>query len=170
MSGLQIAKRVAWVVAFGVGFGLALAAMADRSVPAGKEAKRPPVLKSKIVRWTEASPIKGDWGEMRTYYKGETSGTRDVFAAVAVVEPGKAVHRAHRHVEEEYLIINEGSGVWHLDGKESPARKGDMLYVEPWVFHGLTNTGDKPLVFTVIKFNSKGIELPSRPDSGKDER
>ena len=72
MSGLQIAKRVAWVVAFGLGFSLALAAMADRSVAAGKQAKRPPVLKSKIVPWTEASPIKGDWGEMRTYFKGQT--------------------------------------------------------------------------------------------------
>ena len=134
-------------------------------------ATRPAVLPSQVVSWEEAASQshKADWGEMRTYFRGETFGTKDAFAAVAVVEPGKAVHRAHRHVEEEYLIVDEGSGTWQLGGKTFPAHKGDMLYVEPWVYHGLTNTGDTPLVFTVIKFNSKGVELPPRPDSGKDE-
>jgi mannose-6-phosphate isomerase-like protein (cupin superfamily) len=147
-----------------------LASPAEREKPAAKPTTRPAVLSSGVTSWKDASSHRGDWGEMRTYFQGDTLGTKDAFAAVAVVEPGKAVHRAHRHVEEEYLIVNEGSGVWQLGEKSFPARKGDMLYVEPWVFHGLTNTGDKPLVFTVIKFNSKGIELPPRPDNGKDEK
>lgn len=147
---------------------LALTLFASPSESAGPST-RPSAIQSKIVAWKDASSHKGDWGEMRTYFRGETLGTKNAFSAVAVVAPGKAVHRAHRHVEEEYLVINEGSGVWQLGDKTFPARKGDMLYVEPWVYHGLTNTGDNPLVFTVIKFNSKGIELPPRPDSRKDE-
>lgn len=130
---------------------------------------RPATFPSEVVTWEDAESLEGDWGEMRMYYRGESFGTKEVLAAVAVVEPGKAVHRAHRHVEEEYLLINEGTGVWRLGEKTFPANKGDMLYVEPWVYHGLTNTGDKPLVFTVIRFNSRGIDLPPRPDDGKDE-
>jgi mannose-6-phosphate isomerase-like protein (cupin superfamily) len=148
---------------------LALAVLV--SPPPGVGAStRPAIIRSKVVARKDASSHKADWGEMRTYFTGETLGTKDAFAAVAVVAPGKAVHRAHRHVEEEYLVINEGSGVWQLGDKTFPAAKGDMLYVAPWVFHGLTNTGDRPLVFTVIKFSGKGIPLPPRPDSGKDER
>ncbi len=149
--------------------GLATLVMSESS-SGGAATSRPAVLESKVTCWEDASSHKADWGQMRTFFRGETVGTKDVLVAMAVVEPGKAVHRAHRHAEEEYLIINEGTGIWQLGEKSFPAHKSDVLYVEPWVFHGLTNTGEKPLVFTVVRFNSKGIQVPARPDAGKDER
>ncbi len=103
------------------------------------------------------------WGEMRTYFTGETYGTTNMFTAVAVVKPGEAVHPAHRHAEEEFLAVSEGTGVWHLNGQELPARKGDVLYVEPWVFHGLVNTGSVPLTFFVVRWNNQGIAPPPAP-------
>jgi mannose-6-phosphate isomerase-like protein (cupin superfamily) len=134
---------------------------------AAKPKQRP--LKSGVVAFDEARLHRADWGEMRFYYTGETFGTKNVLTAVATVKPGEAVHRAHRHAEEEYLVVAEGSGTWSLDGKEFPAKRGDVLYTEPWVYHGLTNTGDKPLVFLVVRFNGKGVELPPRPDDRPDE-
>ena len=125
---------------------------------------------SGIVSFDDAKTNQADWGEMRRYFTGETAGTKDVLTAVAVVKPGKAVHRAHRHAEEEYLILVEGSGTWSLDGKESPAKRGDILYAEPWVYHGLTNTGSEQLVFVVVRFNSKGVKIPPRPDNRPDEQ
>jgi mannose-6-phosphate isomerase-like protein (cupin superfamily) len=130
----------------------------------------PKPLKSGVVRFDDAKAQQADWGEMRRYFTGETAGTKDVLTAVAIVKPGKAVHRAHRHAEEEYLILAEGSGTWSLDGKESPAKRGDILYAEPWVYHGLTNTGTEPVVFVVVRFNSKGIKVPPRPDNRPDEQ
>ena len=127
-------------------------------------------LKSKIVTFEEARSTRADWGEMRRYFTGETFGTKDVLTAVAIVEPGKSVHKAHRHAQEEYLIVAEGSGTWSLDGKESPANRGDVLYAEPWVYHGLTNTGDKPLIFVVVRYNAKGVKPPPRPDDRPDEQ
>jgi mannose-6-phosphate isomerase-like protein (cupin superfamily) len=100
---------------------------------------------------------------MRTYFRGETRGTTNAFVAIAVVRPGQAVHPAHRHAEEEYLVITEGSGRWHLDGKEFPATKGDVLYASPWIMHGLVNTGDTPLTFFVAKWSSKGVAAPPAP-------
>jgi mannose-6-phosphate isomerase-like protein (cupin superfamily) len=47
---------------------------------------------------------------MRRYFIGETADTKDVLTAVAIVKPGKGVHRAHRHAQEEYLILVKGSG------------------------------------------------------------
>lgn len=130
---------------------------------------RSPKLKSQVVRWEDAASRINDWGEFRTYFTGETFGTKNVLTAVAVVEPGKAVHRAHRHAEEEYLVVVEGAGTWSLDGKEFPAQKGDILYTEPWVYHGLTNTGDTQLIFLVVRYNSKGVELPPKPDDRPNE-
>ncbi len=127
------------------------------------------LLSSKVVSWDAAKLHRAGWGEFRRFFAGQTPGTKRVLVAAAVVQPGKAVHKAHRHAEEEYLYVAEGEGTWHLAGKEFPARKGDMLYVEPWVFHGLTNTGTKPLVFVVFRYSSKGIPAPPRPDDRPDE-
>ncbi len=127
-------------------------------------------LKSGVVSFEDAKTHQADWGEMRSYFTGETTGTKDVLTAVAIVKPGKAVHRAHRHAEEEYLILVEGSGTWSLDGKEFPAKRGDILHTEPWVYHGLTNTGTEQLIFVVVRFNSKGVKIAPRPDSRPDEQ
>lgn len=126
-------------------------------------------LRSQIVRQDEARITKGDWGQMYRYFAGESVVTRNALVAVAVVQPGKAVHRAHRHAQEEYLLLVEGSGVWSLEGKETPAKAGDVLYAAPWVYHGLTNTGTQPLKFAVVRYDSKGIEPPARPDDRPDE-
>ena len=130
----------------------------------------PKPLKSGIVSFDDAPAHQADWGEMRRYFTGETAGTKDVLTAVAIVKPGKAVHRAHRHAQEEYLILVEGSGTWSLDGKEFPAKRGDILYTEPWVYHGLTNSSSEQLIFVVVRFNSKGVTIPPRPDDRPDEQ
>ncbi len=129
----------------------------------------PKLLKSGVVTWNTAALHEADWGQMRTYFRGQTPGTKDVLTAVALVEPGKALHRSHRHSHEEYLIIAAGSGTWSLAGKEFPAQRGDILYVEPWVYHGLTNTGQEPLIFIVVRYNPKGVDIPPKPDDRPNE-
>lgn len=140
-----------------------------RPPPGGAEPAAPTPLASGIVRWADAKPTVAKWGELRRYFAGETYGTTEMFTAVVVLKPGEAVHPAHRHAEEEYMAIQEGSGRWHLDGKESPAEKGDVLYAAPWVMHGLVNTGDAPLTFFVVKWNGKGVPAPPKPP-GEDGR
>lgn len=166
---LSLVKR--WVPAAAL-CGLALAVAAPGGYAAeqsGEAAKKPQVLKSGIVRFDDAESRPADWGEFHRYFGGETFGTKNVLTAVAVVEPGKAVHRAHRHAEEEYLAVLQGSGTWSLDGKEVPAQRGGILYVEPWVYHGLTNTGTEKLIFLVVRYTSKGIEPPPKPDDRPNE-
>ena len=159
-------NRLIWPLALcGVGAAVCLAVL----YPTVAADPKPETLKSKVVGFEEARSRTADWGEMRIYFTGQTLATKDVLTAVAVVEPGKAVHRAHRHPHEEYLVVVQGSGAWSLDGKESPAKQGDILYVEPWVYHGLVNTGQEKLIFVVVRYNGKGIEIPPRPDDRPDE-
>jgi len=118
---------------------------------------------SAIIAQQEAQRQDFDWGTLYTYYQKETSGTRDGLAAVAVIKPGWEIHPPHQHAEEEYLMILEGQGTWHLNGRESAAKVGDMQYAAPWDVHGVKNTGTVPLRFVVWKWNSKGIVPPARP-------
>ena len=139
-------------------------------LPSRAAEPKPEPNKSQVVGWEDAKPTQADWGEMRRYFSGETFGTKDVLTAVAILKPGKAIHQAHRHAEEEYLVVVSGSGTWSLAGKQTPAKRGDILYAEPWVFHGLRNTSNEPLIFVVVRFNSKGVKLPPKPDDRPNEQ
>jgi hypothetical protein len=79
------------------------------------------------------------------------------------LKPGQAPHPPHQHAEEEFMILAEGSGIWTLDGKETPARKGDVLYAAPWTLHGLKNSGDTPLTYYMVKWSNKGVPAPAKP-------
>ncbi len=148
-----------------IGFAIALLI----GYPTSAADNRADMLKSKVLRWDPARVNEADWGQMCTYFRGQTAATKNVFTAVAIVEPGKAVHRAHRHAEEEYLVVVAGSGTWSLDGKEFPAARGDILFTEPWIYRGLTNTGAGPLIFVVVKYNPKGVDIPPKPDNRPNE-
>jgi mannose-6-phosphate isomerase-like protein (cupin superfamily) len=117
-----------------------------------------------VIR-TQADARREDaaWGTLYTYFQGESRGTRDGLAAVAVIRPGQEIHPPHEHAEEEYLMVLEGEGTWHLNGREQPARTGDMQYAAPWDVHGIRNTGRVPLRFVVWKWNSKGVAPARRP-------
>ena len=158
-------KLISSLMLLGVGFAGALWLLC----PVDAADPERETFKSQVVGWDAARSDRFDWGEFRRYFTGETLGTKNVLTAVAVVQPGKAVHKAHRHAEEEYLVVAHGSGTWSLDGKEFAAKRGDILYAEPWVYHGLTNTGQEPLTFVVFRYSGKGVKTPPRPDDRPDE-
>lgn len=120
-------------------------------------------LPSAVVSQDAAQKDDSEWGAFYTYYAGETYGTKDLLNGVAVIKAGMEIHPPHVHAEEEFLMVTEGSGTWHLNGKDFPASAGDILYAAPWDIHGITNTGKTPLTFVVWKWNNKGVEVPAAP-------
>ena len=143
----------------GATIGFILALTAGAVVSQQPRAVQP----SAIVSQQAAQRQDFDWGTLYTYYQGESHGTRDGLAAVAVIKPGWEIHPPHQHAEEEYLMVVEGHGTWHLNGRDREAKPGDMQYAAPWDVHGIKNTGGTPLRFVVWKWNSKGLVPPARP-------
>jgi mannose-6-phosphate isomerase-like protein (cupin superfamily) len=145
-------RSLAW---FGAGIAAGLAVPIAR----GQGAAVGPLTSARVT-WADAPATRADWGELRAHFEGETYGLGGALAAVAVIKPGQQIHPPHQHADEEFLFVTEGSGRWHLDGKEFPAAKGDAIYAAPWVVHGITNTGTAPLTFVVFKWNGKGVKAP----------
>lgn len=103
-------------------------------------------------------------GQLLRYLDGATTPSiTDLMTAVATMQPGQQFHPPHVHAEEELLWIARGEGVWSLAGEDFPAKAGDLLYVEPWVEHGLRNSGTTPLEFFVVKWNPAGRPAPEPP-------
>jgi mannose-6-phosphate isomerase-like protein (cupin superfamily) len=136
---------------------VALTATAARTAQ-GQSAKP-----SSIMSEQEAKRQDFEWGSLYTYAEGESYSSKDGLAAVAVIKPGQQIHPPHQHAEEEYVIVTEGTGVWSMNGKERPAKAGDVQYAAPWDMHGITNTGTTPLRFFVWKWNGKGVPPMAQP-------
>ena len=122
-------------------------------------------LQSQVLPQAKVEQAPDSWGVFYPYFTGMTYGTRDMLAGVADIKPGEEIHPPHRHAEEEFLMVIKGEGLWHLNGKDFPAKTGDMLYAAPWDIHGISNTGSENLEFVVWKWNSKGVPVADDPQA-----
>ncbi|MEZ9369715.1 cupin domain-containing protein [Shewanella sp. 10N.286.51.B2] len=116
-------------------------------------------IQSSIVNFENTHKTAYDGSDFYTYFYGETIGTKDTIVGLAIIEPNNEIHPPHQHAEEEYLYIVEGSGIWTLNGVETPAKTGDVLYVSPWDLHGIFNTGDVSMKFFITRASSKGVNV-----------
>lgn len=70
---------------------------------------------------------------------------------MSVVEPNNSTHAPHKHVEDEFFFILEGTAEFYLDGKTTVVGKYTSLYCPSNVMHGISNAGDTELKYLVIK-------------------
>jgi mannose-6-phosphate isomerase-like protein (cupin superfamily) len=121
------------------------------------------MLATTLAHATDGAPTPAPWGEWRRHLRGDTHGTKGFVVSRFTLKPGQAPHPPHQHADEELMILAEGSGTWHLEGKDSAARAGDVAYAAPFGMHGLRNTGTAPLSYYVIKWTGKGVSPPVAP-------
>lgn len=70
---------------------------------------------------------------------------------MSVVAPHKATHAPHKHVEDEFFFILEGTAEFYLDGKTMVSEAYTSFYCPSNVEHGIRNVGDTELKYLVIK-------------------
>jgi mannose-6-phosphate isomerase-like protein (cupin superfamily) len=102
------------------------------------------------------TPIIQPGCRMFVHYNGPTDQLSGLCAGMAVLDPGASPHPPHRHPEEEFLIIADGTGEIDCDGKTTQVGPGAIMYCAGNVLHGITNTGKVPLTFYWSKWLAKG--------------
>jgi len=137
-----------------LGIGFAAGRSLELAGAEGAEPSKP--VPSAVLQWAdlEEKP-EGTVGAARIYCQGSTGVTEKFVTGSFTLKPGMEPHPPHKHVEEEILIVTEGEGLIHLNGKEVPAKKGTVMYSEAWDTHGIKSTGKEPLHFYFIKWTSK---------------
>jgi len=74
---------------------------------------------------------------------------------MSIVDPHKSTHPPHKHVEEEFFFILEGTATFYLDGKTTTAGAYTSFYCPSNVEHGISNTGETELKYLVMKRYTK---------------
>ena len=70
---------------------------------------------------------------------------------MSVVAPGSATHAPHKHMEDEFFFVLEGTAELYLGGNTKVAGPNTSFYCPPGVEHGIRNVGDTELKYLVIK-------------------
>ena len=91
------------------------------------------------------------------HYNGPTDQLSGMCTGMVVLDPGATPHPPHRHAEEEFMIVSEGTGEIECDGKTTQVGPGAIMYCAGNVLHGITNTGKVPLTFYWSKWMAKGV-------------
>lgn len=89
------------------------------------------------------------------HFNGPTKQLAALAAGLVTLEPGAQPHPPHRHPEEEIMIVGEGTGEFSVNGVATQVKKGDMVFAEANVLHGVRNTGKTTMTFYFVKMMGK---------------
>jgi mannose-6-phosphate isomerase-like protein (cupin superfamily) len=112
-------------------------------------------VKDGVVGETSVRPSMHPFGDQRIFMQGPTEMMKSFESGNVYLKPGESPHPPHRHIDEEIMLITQGTGEIVVDGKVTKVNPGSMMYAGSNVEHGITNTGDTELVFYYFKWIKK---------------
>ncbi len=112
-----------------------------------------PILGPATFDWTTMAVTKTDVGEMRSLYRGPTATLDELEMHVTTLNPGNTSHPPHSHVNEELVIIREGTVETLSSGKWVRLGPGSVIFNASNSLHGLRNVGTTPATYHVINWS-----------------
>ena len=103
---------------------------------------------------SDAKKVPDPSGELLIYFDGPTDLTKRMTAGSLRLKPGATPHPPHRHPEEEFMVVTEGTGEIFCDGNTVKVSPGGMMYCAANKSHAIVNTGKKPLLFYFYKWRA----------------
>lgn len=124
---------------------------------------KPNTLGSTVLDWTKLAVIPTANGERRECFDIATA-TLDRFEChVTTIKAGEAPHAAHRHPDEEMIVIKEGTLDVAINGVTQRAGPGSILFFASHDLHGLKNAGATAATYYVFRWTSPGRDGPRPP-------
>jgi mannose-6-phosphate isomerase-like protein (cupin superfamily) len=131
--------------------------MADQTESVVSVTTTGPKLPDGVLDLAALPPDYANGCRVFVHYNGPTDQLSGVCTGMAVLDPGASPHAPHRHPEEEFMIVAEGTGEIECDGKVTAVGPGAIMYCAGNTLHGITNTGKVPLTFYWSKWMAKGF-------------
>ncbi len=112
---------------------------------------RAPTRPSGVFDWRELKVQPTKTGEKRDVLKGSTVTLESLSCHVTTVKPREASHGAHRHPDDELVLIKEGTVEIAIEDRTYRATPGSVCLFTSNDLHGMRNTGDTPATYYVIR-------------------
>jgi quercetin dioxygenase-like cupin family protein len=110
-----------------------------------------PSRPSGVFDWAKIAAQPTKTGERRDILKGSTRTMESLTCHATTVNVGEASHAAHRHPDDEIVIVKEGSLEVTINGRSERAGAGSVIFFASNDLHGMRNAGDTRVTYYVIR-------------------
>ena len=123
---------------------------------AAQQPEKKPILGPTVFDWNELKDNPSNVGSVRNVVRQPTATLDELEIHITTLKPGLASHEPHRHVNEELIIIREGTVETLSDGVWKRVGPGSIIFNASNSLHGLRNVGTAPAVYHVVNWSSPG--------------
>lgn len=145
------------------------ATAATKTVPkAGAAALAVPgKLGSTVFAWEKLVVTPTKVGERRAVVDSATTTLANFECHVTTVKPGEMPHAAHRHPDEEIILVKEGTLDVTINGTTTRAGAGSVFFYGSNDEHGMRNVGETPATYYVIRVVTDITPKPAKAAQAK---
>ncbi|MGC4073302.1 MAG: DUF1080 domain-containing protein [Nibricoccus sp.] len=113
--------------------------------------KKAPLV-SQIYDWEKASATPTPKGSRRDVFDGPTSTVDKLHCHISTLNPGESSGEPRLHLQEEVIIVKEGTLEAHFDGETRIAPAGSVIFFAARATTFLRNPGTVPVTYTVVYY------------------
>jgi len=117
-------------------------------------------MRSRVFDWNQLKPEASKTGDRREVFDAPTATLDRLASHVTTLNPGQAPHPAHKHPEEELMIVRQGTLEVTLNGQATRVETGGMIFCASNEMHGLRNVGTTPAIYYVVKWFPHDLGKP----------
>jgi quercetin dioxygenase-like cupin family protein len=115
------------------------------------------VLPSSVFDWNSVPEKKTDVGSSRQFLRAPTATLDELELHVTTLNAGQTSHPPHRHVNEELIVVREGTVEALVNGDWKRIGAGSVIFQASNQLHGIRNVGSGPATYHVINWSSPGM-------------
>jgi XRE family transcriptional regulator, regulator of sulfur utilization len=116
-----------------------------------------PLMNSAVLRVDTITPTPTDVGSRRSIVRAATATLDELESHVTTLNPGQWPHPPHQHVNEELIIVTQGSIEAYIEGTWTPVPTGSIAFMASNHRHTVRNVSNAPATYYVINWASPGM-------------
>ena len=122
----------------------------------------PSVLPPTLFEWNALAVKPTTGGERRDIVRAPTATLDELEMHVTTLRPGDTSHPPHQHVNEELIIIKEGTVEALVGGEWKRTGVGSVIFQASNQPHAIRNVGTGPATYHVVNWSSPGMLKKTR--------
>jgi mannose-6-phosphate isomerase-like protein (cupin superfamily) len=142
-------------------FVLCSALHAQPPAPDAPSAKTPPTaatavpaapLHSDLYDWEKLEVTPNPKGVRRAVFEGPTATVDKMHCHITTLNPGEKSGEPSKHLQEEVIIVKEGTVEANWDGKSKTGGPGSVIFFASGATTFLRNPGTTPCTYIVVYY------------------
>jgi XRE family transcriptional regulator, regulator of sulfur utilization len=145
-------KLIACFISF-IAVSLTLSAQTQEATsPMSSKSPNPPKLVSAVYDWENLQPVAVSNGVRRAVLDGPTTTLDKLHCHITTLNPGQVSGPPRLHLQEEVIIVKEGTIEATFDGHTQTAGPGSVIFFASHATTRLRNPTKQPATYTVVYY------------------